>query len=137
LIQSFTGRFIVLQVLALAAIAGLALDHKLNHMLTHEIRWFSLAVMVFGAYGVYQAWLKQWDNVNWISARLVRVGVIAMQVGIFSGALVMADMLLGGGDVMKIGGAFIKAMGVGFVVSILALTLNLWLDLHVKLLKNA
>lgn len=137
MIKSFTGRFIVLQVIAVAAILGLGLDHKLNHMLTPEIRWFSLAVLLFGVYGVYQAWRKNWDNVNWISARLVRVGVIAMQVGIFSGALVMADMLLGGGDVMKIGGAFIKAMGVGFVVSILALTLNLWLDLHVKLLKNA
>ena len=137
MINSFNGRFIILQVLAIVAIAGLAMDGKLAHMLTSEVRWFSLFVWGFGMFGVYQAWLRNWDNVNWISARLVRVGVIAMQVGIFSGALVMADMLLGGGDVMKIGGAFIKAMGVGFVVSILALSLNLWLDAHVKLLKNA
>jgi hypothetical protein len=67
----------------------------------------------------------------------VRIGVIAMQVGIFSAASVMGLMLMQAGDIMKISGTFIYAMSIGFTVSILALVLNMWLDVNIRLLSNA
>lgn len=102
----------------------------------NEIKIFSVLVVGFAGVGLYRIWRKDWNSAEWVSERLVRIGVIAMQVGIFSAATAMGMMLVSGGDVLKIGGAFIHTMGLGFIVSILAMIMNFWLDLNIKLLSD-
>lgn len=127
-------RFAVLQVVLLAGCLALYLAGNLSAPFTGEAKWFSIAVLLFAGFGLVCISRQAWEDASWISERLVRIGVIAMQVGIFSAVSTMGMKLMGNSNIMQIAGVFMSSMSVGFTVSIMALTANLWLDLNIKLL---
>lgn len=127
-------RFAVLQVVLLGACVSAYLAGNLSLLFVGDAKWFSIGVLLFTVIGLGCIARGRFEDAGWISERLVRIGVIAMQVGIFSAVSTMGIKLMGSANIMQIAGVFMSSMSVGFTVSILALAANLWLDFNIKLL---
>lgn len=127
-------RFIVLQTVLAAGLAGLYLAGHLAKPFSGESRYFSGVVLAVAVVGIACIWRQRFAGAAWIANILVRIAIIGMLVGCISALTAVSHGVLGGADTMKVMALFLGNIGIAFYVSLCALASNLWLELNLRLL---
>lgn len=124
-------RFIVLQTILAAVLAALFFNGTLHHVAEGHTPYFVGFVLCVCVAGLWCIWAGRYGTASWISALLVRIGVIGMQIGAV-GAMGGLAASMAGGDPAAVIAAFIGSIGTAFQVSVAALASNIWLDVTLR-----
>lgn len=124
-------RFIVLQTILAAALAALWFNGVLGGALDEHSVYFIGFVLCVAVSGLWCIWFGKHSTASWISALLVRIGVVGMQVGAIAAMSGIATSMAGG-DPATVIAQFIGAIGLAFQVSVAALASNIWLDINLR-----
>lgn len=120
-------RFIILQVILIAALAAAWLAGPLQQVIVGDSRWFVTGVLFVAGVGIGLIAVKRLDDAAKLQDLLPVVAVAAMQIGILSALAVMAQALMSSGDPAKAVGGFFSALSTALYVSVSALASYLWL----------
>lgn len=130
----FHLRFIVIQAVLIAGLIALWLSGYLIKPFEGDSRWFSMVVVALGGVGILLVGMQRFADAAWLADKMVRIGVVGMQLGALVGLTLVSKSIMSGGDVTQSAAIFLGAIGIALYVSMLALASNLWLELNLRLL---
>lgn len=133
-LTSFRAKFIVLQIILLSALAALHVEGLLTKPFHGEAGIFAAGVCVIALWALVHVWRNNIFSAEWYAEKLVRIGIIGLQIGILVALGAMAERLVTGGDMMQVTGLFLNAMSGGLYVSVIALASNLWIEFTIKVI---
>ena len=132
--MTFYLRWTVIQTVLVAGLIALWLSGLLAKPFEADSRWFSAVVMALGGAGIGLIALKRFADAAWLADKLVRIGVVGMQLGALIGLTLVSKSIMSGGDVTQSAAIFLGAIGIALYVSMLSLSCNLWIELNLRLL---
>lgn len=128
-----TLRFVILQVILIAALVAAWMAGPLANVFGGESKWFVAGVAVAGAVGLILTALGRTAAAAKLQDLLPIVAVIAMQGGILGALDSLSQYLITGGDSAKGVGFFFFHLSTALYVSIAALASYFWLRINLWL----
>lgn len=130
------AKFIVLQAILLASLLAAALQGYLSAMFEGDTAFFTGAVAIFALWALWLVWKRNWLAAEWYAERLIRIGIIGLQIGLLMALGAIASSLMNGADIMQASGLFMGAMSKGLYVSVLALASNVWIEFTIRVVEG-
>jgi hypothetical protein len=134
---AFLSRFVVLQGVGAAAIAGLWLSGLAARPFEGSTAPLCWIIVAMGALGLIAVFFQRWHDAQWLATHVVRIGLLGTVVG-----LIIAFSAAAGGntsnpeDIKPMIAAVVSGMYVSLYATLLGIGTNLWLKINLRLLGN-
>jgi hypothetical protein len=132
---AFLSRFVVLQAIGAAGIAGLWMAGVADRPFTGDNGFLCWLIAAIGGLGILCVFLQRWRDVEWLATHVVRIGLLGTVVGLIvafsaAGAGGSADP----GEIRTMIASVIDGMYVSLYATLLGIGANLWLKINLRLL---
>ncbi|MES0099857.1 MotA/TolQ/ExbB proton channel family protein [Mesorhizobium sp. M0019] len=134
---AFLSRFIVLQAIGAAAIAGLWVVGVAGKPFAGNNGFLCWLIAAIGALGILCVFLRRWRDVDWLATHVVRIGLLGTVVGLI--VAFSAARTGGSADpnaIRPMIASVIDGMYVALYATLLGIATNLWLKINLRLLGN-
>jgi hypothetical protein len=134
---AFLSRFIVLQTIGGAGIAGLWVAGIAGKPFVGDNAFLCWLIAAIGALGILCVFLRRWRDVDWLATHVVRIGLLGTVVGL----IVAFSAARAGGSadpntIRPMIASVIDGMYVALYATLLGIATNLWLKINLRLLGN-
>ncbi|MBB6409256.1 MotA/TolQ/ExbB proton channel family protein [Mesorhizobium sangaii] len=134
---AFLSRFIVLQAIGAAGIAGLWAVGIAGKPFAGNNAFLCWLIAAIGALGILCVFFRRWRDVDWLATHVVRIGLLGTVVGL----IVAFSAARAGGSadpnaIRSMIGSVIDGMYVALYATLLGIATNLWLKINLRLLGN-
>ena len=136
--KAFLSRFIVLQAIGAAGIAGLWVVGIAGKPFAGGNAFLCWFIAAIGALGIVCVFFQRWRDVDWLATHVVRIGLLGTVVGL----IVAFSAARSGGSadpnaIRSMIGSVIDGMYVALYATLLGIATNLWLKINLRLLGNS
>ncbi|PZV34959.1 MotA/TolQ/ExbB proton channel family protein [Mesorhizobium kowhaii] len=135
--KAFLSRFIVLQAIGVAGIAGLWAVGIAGRPFAGNNAFLCWLIAAIGALGILCVFLRRWRDVDWLATHVVRIGLLGTVVGLI--VAFSAARTGGSADpnaIRPMIASVIDGMYVALYATLLGIATNLWLKINLRLLGN-
>ena len=135
--KAFLSRFIVLQAIGAAGIAGLWVAGIAGKPFAGDNAFLCWLIAAIGVLGIVCVFLRRWRDVDWLATHVVRIGLLGTVVGL----IVAFSAARAGGSadpnaIRPMIASVIDGMYVALYATLLGIATNLWLKINLRLLGN-
>jgi hypothetical protein len=134
---AFFSRFVVLQAIGAAMIAGLWIAGLAGKPFEGNNGAVCSIIIGMGLLGIACVFMQRWNDVQWLATHVVRIGLLGTVVG-----LIIAFSAAGEGgstnpeEIKPMIAAVVNGMYVSLYATLLGIGTNLWLKVNLRLLGN-
>jgi hypothetical protein len=132
---AYLSRCFVLQAVGAAFITGLWIADIASKPFDGNNAFLCWLILGIGGLGILCLFLQRWKDVEWIATHVVRIGLLGTVIG-----LIIAFSAVGTGassdpdEVRKMIAAVVDGMYASLYATLLAIAVNLWLKVNLRLL---
>ncbi|ESY94389.1 MotA/TolQ/ExbB proton channel family protein [Mesorhizobium sp. LNHC209A00] len=135
--KAFLSRFIVLQAIGVAGIAGLSAAGVADKPFAGNNAFLCWLIAAIAALGILCVFFRRWRDVDWLATHVVRIGLLGTVVGL----IVAFSAARAGGSadpntIRPMIASVIDGMYVALYATLLGIATNLWLKINLRLLGN-
>lgn len=131
----FFSRFVVLQAIGAAGIAGLWIAGIAAKPFESDSAFLCWVIVGLAALGIVCVSLQRWRDVQWLATHIVRLGLLGTVIGLI--IAFSAAKAGGSADPSEVGpmiAAVVDGMYVSLYATLLGIATNLWLKINLRLL---
>ena len=134
---AFLSRFVVLQAIGVAGIAGLWIAGVAEKPFVGMNAIVCSLIAVMGVVGILCVFLQRWRDAQWLATHVVRIGLLGTVIGLivaFSAA--KAGASADPNAIRSMIASVVDGMYVSLYATLLGVATNLWLKINLRLIGN-